>query len=74
VVWLIEVNAKMLWVRVWKQLMASLLIVVGVFIILRGVHYAIIYSLGWRAIFVSLFVGMLVIVLGIVRLHYWRKE
>jgi uncharacterized membrane protein HdeD (DUF308 family) len=53
--------------------MALFLIVIGVLIILRGVHHAIIHSFGWRAIFISLAIGILVIILGIVRLRYWLK-
>ncbi len=65
-------NAEMTPMRPWRQLMAILLVFVGALIVVRGMHHAIAHDLGWQAIVTSLVTGVLVIVLGLSRWHYWR--
>ena len=60
--------------RHWRQGMALLLIIVGISVMVRGVHHALALSLGWHAIITPLVIGSLVIALGIARWRYWQTR
>jgi hypothetical protein len=54
--------------------MALLLVIVGISVMVRGVHHALAHSLGWHAIITPLVIGSLVIALGIARWRYWQTR
>ncbi|MFA0762066.1 MAG: hypothetical protein HZLCBSQH_002179 [Candidatus Fervidibacterota bacterium] len=58
----------------WRQGMALLLVIVGISVMVRGVHHALAHSLGWHAIITPLVIGSLVIALGIARWRYWQTR
>jgi hypothetical protein len=60
--------------RHWRQGMALLLVIVGISVMVRGVHHALAHSLGWHAIIMPLVIGSLVIALGIARWRYWQTR
>jgi hypothetical protein len=57
-----------------RQVQATLLMVVGIAMSLRGIHYSLQADLGWSKLLLSGVVGALVFALGLARWRYLRQR
>ena len=58
----------------FRQTMAVLLMIIGAFMLARGIGYSIRNGLGWQGIIQALIVGFLVFALGLARWRYLRQR
>ena len=60
--------------RNYREAVAVLLMLAGIAILVRGVHYSLTESPGWQNLLLSAAVGALVFALGLARWRYWRQR
>jgi hypothetical protein len=57
-----------------RELAAALLILLGIFMVARGIGWSVRQGLGWQGFVQSVVVGGLVFALGVARWRYWRQR
>jgi predicted cobalt transporter CbtA len=60
--------------RNYRKVVSALLMLTGIAILLRGVHYSLTESPGWQNLLLSTVAGALVFALGLARWRYWRQR
>ena len=58
----------------YRQAAAALLMVLGIAMSLRGIHYSLAAGLGWSHLLLSVVLGALVFALGLARWRYLRPR
>jgi hypothetical protein len=58
----------------YRKIVAALLMILGIAILMRGVHYSLTESPGWQNLLLSTVVGALVFALGLARWRYWQQR